>query len=186
MKKKFGMIFLLIAAIFMLSACTEEPEVVEPEEAEESGYLEITTLPAEIDEEDLEGLDFGHDFTGYDIIVDGVGLADVNFRSIGEDEIFPTHVPLHEVALALGMGVSDWSAETDEITVESFHGPVHFFVHDTEFYVNGETVDLGAAVWAEDGIVYVPINFFTEVLGAGAAFFNGGHVFIATEGIDMR
>lgn len=183
--KKFKrmLIFLFVGAVLVFGACTSDsPEPEEPYyeegEQEEEGYMPITTLPETIEPEYED-----HPFTGYDIIVDGVPLANANFRMVGEGEIFPTHVPLDAVAQALGFGPSFWNTEMNEVEIETINGMVYFTLGEELFFIDGAgSVSLTAPAVEYDGIIYVPIAFFREVFGAGTAHFDGGHVFIATEG----
>ena len=104
---------------------------------------------------------------------------------VGDDAIFPTHVSLMAVDSALGMDVF-WNLQTDEASFTGLNGFVMFVVGSADFIVEGETITLDQESLRIDDEIYVPIQFFRDVFGAGSAYFSGGHVFIHTEGGDME
>ena len=123
------------------------------------------------------------DFTGYPVIVNGQGLA-VDFVSVGEDEIFPTHVPLWPVAEQLGAGVW-YEPGSAEVAVDGRDGRIEFTLDSAVFAVDGETVELAHPAVLIDGEIYVPIPFFREVFGLETAFFQHGHVILSDTPGDM-
>ena len=112
----------------------------------------------------------------YEIIVNGVGLADAYARIVG-DEIFPTHVPLIPIAKALGVQV-DWDYDNGEVSLEGLNGNILFAVGSTDFLVEGEAITLLQYTVVADDSVYVPLQFFIEVFGMNNAYFEGGQIFI--------
>jgi len=129
--------------------------------------------------------DFDLDFEPhFDIFIDGEGLADANAIFVGDDAIFPTHVPVEAVANAFGVQVS-WDRDTNIVTMEGLNGAVSFVIGSEDYVVNGETVTIQASLDFY-GTVYVPIRFFSEVFGAGSAYSQHGQIFINIAESDMR
>ena len=184
-KRKIALLLALVVAAFGLAACggtnggdpTPAPPAPTPE------YQSPSTLPEELDPEDLVDLEWPED----DIFVDGVALSGVRARKISEDELFPTHVPLFAVADALGMtGGFFWDADAGEVTLEGLIGTITLTIDSNVFTVNGETVELFHPAIKYEDEIYVPLLFFRDVFGAGSAFSEGGQIFISSEEDDMQ
>ena len=109
------------------------------------------------------------------IIVNGQPI-DADHRTIGDD-IFPTHVPLEAVALALEVQVN-WNQADGDVSMEGREGNIAFQVGSESFAVGGTLVTLPQPSALIDGVVYVPISFFREVFGMNNAMFYGGVVVI--------
>ena len=130
------------------------------------------------------------DWSNYPIIVNGVGIPD-NFITIGDDQIFPTHVPLQAVADALGVEEVHYAQGDSQVfRLDGHKGAVQAMVGSAEATIyddqNQSTiVQLDAPVEYVDGVIYVPINFWRDAFGAASATFEGGHVRISdTEVMD--
>ncbi|MDR2703842.1 MAG: copper amine oxidase N-terminal domain-containing protein [Cellulomonadaceae bacterium] len=141
------------------------------------------------------------DWSQYPIIINGVGITD-NFQTIGDDQIFPTHVPLIPVAQAFG---AQYDISTIpggyEVTLEGLQGQIHFSTNsdgtDSEGARNTVTVGdnnsqpsprviaLDAPITVIGDVIYVPLNFWRDAFGASSATFEGGHVRITSEATDM-
>ena len=188
--KKVSLLLLALLFALALVACTdnesaddpiEEPPAVEDpgyEDEDDDGY--ILPVPPVGDLEDIDT-----DWSLYAVIVDGVGIPGASLETVGEDEIFPTHVSLMAVDSALGMDVF-WDMQTDEASLMGHNGFVTFVVGSADFVVDGEPITLEHESLRIGDEIYVPIQFFRDVFGAGNAYFSGGHVFIHTEGGDMQ
>jgi len=183
-KMKVVLILVLAIAVLALGACNSgnngyEDPVTPPDTTdpgyEDPGYDEPITLPGDIDPDDV------HELTGVEILVNGTPLVGVSALII-DDEIWPTHVPLAEVANALGVTVY---GAGEEIGLEGLNGMINFIIGSEDFEVNGETVTLWHSSVRHNGEVYVPIAFFRDVFGGGA-FVDGGMVVISSEADDMH
>ena len=117
------------------------------------------------------------DWSMYNVIVNGQGLANVSVATIG-DYIFPTHVQLRPVLEAFGITPS-WNGQTREVSFTNING------EDVVFRVGTATVTVGDVVVTMhqntviiDNSTYAPLGFFRAALGVNNAYFSGGHVFI--------
>jgi hypothetical protein len=116
------------------------------------------------------------------VTVDGVGVQGSSHRLVG-DELFPNYVSLVIVARAFGSQVG---IEGNEIVLDGLDGRISFEIGSEIFTVGNATVRLQQPALVFDNVLYVPVEFFTEVFGAGEAFFSGGEVHISTEAGDMH
>jgi len=124
-------------------------------------------------------------FDIHPVVVNGMDIPGTSLETIGEDEIFPTHVSLMPLDLALGMDVF-WNMQTDEASLTGRNGFVTFNVGSADFNVEGETITLIHESVRIGDEIYVPIAFFADIYGAAGAYFHGGTVFIDTEETDMH
>jgi len=147
----------------------------EPDPSEIDGYYEVADvyIPRYDEGEIVDPPQYIYD----NIIINGHPLVGVNHRIVGDDNIFPTHVPLVPVAEALGSGVN-WDRADNSITMDGINGPIAFPVGSDSFVSGGTIVTLGQPSVEIDGVVYVPILFFRDVFGMRNAMFYGGHVVI--------
>ena len=152
MIKKVGLASLMIVLVLALTACGASEE-----ETNYNGNVN------EIESGEI-------DWSRYPIIVNGVGITD-SFQTVGEDEIFPTHVPLVAVAEAFDVEV-EWDEDTDEVMLEGLNGEITFTVGSAVFEVDGRRVTLGQPSVEIDDTIYVPTLFFRDVFGAGSAYFS--------------
>ena len=173
-KMKVVLILILAVALLALSACGNGGG-----NEGDNGYQDPVTLPETLPEE--LGPDDVHELTEVEIIVNGMPLTGVSALT-ADGDIWPTHVPLPEVAYAMGVTVT---GAGEEIALEGLYGPIWFIVGSNDFTVNDEVVTLAWPSIREGGTVYVPITFFREVFGAGA-FVDGGTVVINSETNDMQ
>jgi len=186
--KKISLLLLALLLALSFAACTDNAPAEEPIEeppVEEPGYYEdddgyLLPVPpiGEIDEET--------DWSQYSVIVNGVGVLGASFTMIGDDAIFPTHVSLMAVAERGFHADVFWNVQTDEVFFPGLNGNIHFFAGSAEFTVEGETITLEQESLRIGDEIYVPIQFFRDVFGAGSAYFLDGHVFIDIEGGDME
>jgi len=138
------------------------------------------------------------DWNNYPIIVNGEGVA-ADFATIGEDEIFPTHVPLMPVARALGIADGITAIETQPGTIhiaDGHNGPIEISVGSDIALVDGNPVTMPAEVLLLDSCyrpapaadlvcgeqVYVPLAFWGQNVFGIWATFHGGHVTIDDAG----
>ncbi|MCL2249293.1 MAG: copper amine oxidase N-terminal domain-containing protein [Oscillospiraceae bacterium] len=164
----------------------EAPEVPEiPATDDEEDFVEAVPPIAELPEVDVVEPDDNDEFVLYPVWVDGVGIPNASFVVVGDDSLFPTHVSLMALDLALSMDVF-WNMQTDELSLMGLNGFVTFTVGSTEFIVEGETITLEQEVVRIDDEIYVPLQFFRDVYGAAGAYFLEGSVFIDTEETDMH
>ncbi|MCL2383559.1 MAG: copper amine oxidase N-terminal domain-containing protein [Oscillospiraceae bacterium] len=169
MIKTVGLVLLALVMLVAFTACgAQEDEYNNGNEG--NGY--------ENGEENLGG---EMDWDRYPIIVNGVGITDET-QMIGEDAIWPTHVPLVAVMEALEKSVE---VDGDEVTVEGLNGEITFTVGSTDFEVDGERIVLPQSSVEVDGTIYVPLRFFRDVFG-GSAYFSGGNVFVNTAADEMH
>lgn len=188
--KRLSLLVLALLLIVSFAACADNSPADEPIEE-----LPVEELPYEEDEEDeydapvppveedLEEPDT--DWSQYPVIIDGVGVPGASLETVGDDEIFPTHVSLMAIERALNVDVF-WNLQTGEVFFPGLNGNIHFFVGSADFDVDGETITLAQESLRIGDELYVPILFFRDVFGAGSAYFSGGNVFINTEGGDME
>jgi len=186
--KRVSLLVLATLLALTLVACgggESADEAVEPdlpieepgyEEEEDDGYILPMPPIGELPDTD---------WSLYPVIVDGVGIPGSSLEMIGEDAIFPTHVSLIAVDHALGMDVF-WDMQTDEVSLMGRNGFVSFVAGSANFTVDGETITLDQESVRIGDEIYVPIQFFRDVFGAGSAYFSDGNVFINTEGGDMQ
>jgi len=161
-------------------------ELLEEENEPEDDYEDLSDGEAYLDDEtylDDEGLDA--DVFDYPVVVDGVGVPGASLMTIGDDEIFPTHVSLMALDLTLGMDVF-WRLDTNEASLTTLNGFASFTVGSAEFTIGGEVITLEHETVRVDEEIFVPISFFRDVYGAAGAYFADGSVFIDTEETDMH
>jgi len=166
MKKKSLLTILIFAAVFALAACGRESEQGDstPPYVDANGEIDWSLFP---------------------IIIDGQrGVAADWHTAEGED--FPTHIPLLPVAAALGVTVDIAYSFPPEVNMEGRNGQINFTVGMYEFSVAGHLIELWQPSLLIDGDIYVPIPFFRDVFGMGAARWMGGHVHLDTETDDMQ
>ncbi|MCL2374898.1 MAG: copper amine oxidase N-terminal domain-containing protein [Treponema sp.] len=112
----------------------------------------------------------------YAIYVNGEGVEDSHFQVLTRDgelvdpeetdeALTPTHVPLIIVSQALNAAAS-WMESEGEVTMEGLDGEIRFEVGSDEFIVAGDIVSLDYPSTVIEGVLYVPLDFFTEVFGA--------------------
>ena len=121
----------------------------------------------------------------YCIVIDGEGLVGPLALFLDEDMDFQTHVELAPVAEFLGSEV-EWNQETGEVTMEGRIGQISFMVGSNEFTVDGQTVTLHHEAVDFYGSLYVPVLFFRDVFGMGAAYSFEGRIYINTDEDDMQ
>ena len=132
-----------------------------------------TPLDANVHDEEIHLLDFSQ----YNIVVNNSGLEDTFLYTLGESDT-PTHVPLREVLEALGIRPL-YNTETHQITLEGVEGSISITRDSEDFWVNGDIITIpGLPAIIVDGTAYVPVQFFTEVLGIGNAYYSNGSIFI--------
>jgi len=180
MKKHTRVLTLILAAMLILSVgCATQPEPTAPPTSPEAEEPEIEPHPMP----EVDPLpDAPSPFEGYDIIVNGVP-APSGFHHTVAGEIMPTHVTLLPVLNALGTSVN---ISNNHVVMEGMNGEITFTVGGNDFTVAGNTITLAHASYQTDGTIYVPLTFFREVYGAANTYFEGGHVFIDTEGPQMH
>ena len=163
MIKTIGIVLLMFVLLLVLTACFAENE-------EEPIYNE--------NENNVNNEEQEIDWSRYPIVINGEGITNA-VQTIGEDAIWPTHVPIVAVAEKLGEEVTV-DGTTNEVTLNGLNGAISFTVGSSDFSVDGQTVTLPDSSVEVDGIIYVPIRFFRDVFGAPSAFVDGGHVYINT------
>jgi len=151
-KARIILIVILAVALVTLVACGNDNG---------DNYVEPTDLPEE------------YELTSVGIIVNDVILTGV-YAYTATGEIWPTHVPVAQVAWALDAEVTGAGLDT---AVEGLIGTIFFELDSNEFMVNGETITLRHNSIRHNGNIYVPISFFSEAFG-GSAFLEGGMVII--------
>jgi hypothetical protein len=159
------------------------PETIEPDDEED--FIEVVPPIAELPEVDMVEPDDNDEFVPYPVWVDGVGIPNASFVVVGDDSLFPTHVSLMALDLALGMDVF-WNMQTDELSLMGFNGFATFSVGSAEVIVEGERITLDQEIIRIEDEIYVPLQFFRDVFGAAGAYFLEGSVFIDTEETDMH
>jgi len=118
------------------------------------------------------------DWSNYPIIVNGVGITD-NFATVGDDQIFPTHVPLEAVATALGAEAFVTVDDAQQVTLDGHKGRIVFMVGDDYVKLDGDqVVQLDAPTTNINGTIYVPLTFWRDAFGVPTANFQGGHIII--------
>jgi len=185
--KRISLLLLVLLLALSFVACGDSAPAVQPV------ATPPVEEPADVDDEDdgyaLPVPPIGElpdvDWSLYPVIVDGVGVPGSSFEMIGEGAIFPTHVSLMAIERALGVDIF-WNLQTDEVFFPGLKGNIHFFAGSADFEVDGETITLDQESVRIGEEIYVPIQFFRDVFGAGSAYFSGGNVFIHTEGDGME
>ena len=105
------------------------------------------------------------------LVVQGEGTS-------GNHRSFPTHVTLNPVLDGLGLARPGTDPETGMRTITGFIGPVAFRFGSNRAYLDGEPFVLSHPVMRVDGTSYVPIEFFTTLLGVDNAYYEDGQVVI--------
>jgi len=121
----------------------------------------------------------------YCIVIDGEGLVGPLAIFNDPNMYHQTHVELRAVAEFLGSEVY-WNADSSEVTMEGRIGAISFTVGSNEFTVDGQIVTLYHEAIDFYGTLYVPVLFFRDVFGMGAAYSFEGRVYINTEADDMQ
>ncbi|MCL2200795.1 MAG: copper amine oxidase N-terminal domain-containing protein [Oscillospiraceae bacterium] len=135
--------------------------------APESGYVGIVTLPAEIDPADFDPL-----VLNGEIVVNGEMVPSANLPFFSETENV-VMAPLRVIAEALGYDVN-WDATLRSIRLGV---AIHVWVGNTEAQIGRMApIELSAAPVIIDGVTYVPIDFFRNVLNQTAYVFEGQFV----------
>ena len=124
-------------------------------------------------------------FTHYDIVIDGEGLVGPLALFLEPDVNFQTHVELVPVAEFLGTEVN-WDQATNEVTLTGKLGDITFTVGTNDFAVDGQVVTLHGESVDFYGHLFVPVLFFRDVFGMGAAYSFEGRIIINTEPDDMQ
>ncbi|MCL1997033.1 MAG: copper amine oxidase N-terminal domain-containing protein [Defluviitaleaceae bacterium] len=126
------------------------------------------------DPDQLEGLmptlpvlNYEPDWANYPIIIEGVGLYQVDFH-MTETEVF---VPLRRVVETMG-AIVIWNPDTGQINVNN----ITITINSNEFILDDQTVTLLSPAILIGHTTYVPISFFRELMGFNNAYFEGGHV----------
>ena len=134
-------------ALWLSAADVEDSEIeTAPEYPADEGVTDVTTLPANIGDEDAAVEPPANiAVPGTGIIRDGV-------------EFFPVRA----LAVEAGFTVT-WESATRSAVLTA--GDINISVADkaTTFYVNGVSYDLLAAVIIENGVMYAPYGFFAHL-----------------------
>jgi len=143
--------------------------------ADVGDYVGITTLPGEVewDEED-DVYDFN---LNGEIVVNGEILEGAPLPFVNPDHSNIAMVPLRAVAQALGYDVS-WNRELQSVQMGV---AIHVWIGRAEAYFGRMApIALGAEPVNVDGVVFVPHDFFRNVLGRVVYIFEG-QIVIADE-----
>jgi len=172
--KKIKLVFLLTAAVLILSACsgtetTQDSSQTNQPSSNAPLYIDVTTGDV--------------DWAQVQIIIDGQrGVSARLHTPDGED--FPTHVPLIPVANALGVALNIEDSHPPSVTLNGLNGAISFTVGSNSFSVGNQTVSLWHQSLLVDNEIYVPIIFFRDVFGMGQAMWMGGIVYLDVEAFD--
>jgi len=117
-------------------------------------------------------------FRPYAVMVAGEGTS-ANHR------VFPTHVTFHPVLDNLWPPDPDndirprravRNEDTGLLEIEGFIGTVAYRIGSTTFYLNGEPITLAHAPTQNDRTVYMPIEFFSRLLGVDNVYYINGQL----------
>ena len=141
-------------------------------------YERAVAFPGDILDLDLDDDETDEiDWSVYDVIVNGQGLAGASTAFVG-DYIFPTHVQVRPVLEAFGI-VPSWNTALRQVTFTNIHGyEVSFIVGTNLVTAGGQEVTLHQDIVIINNSTYAPLGFFRDALGVNNAYFEGGHVFI--------
>jgi len=132
-------------------------------ECDENGYQDFVTLPGEVDLEDDENGYQGFVTLPGEIVVDSEILerAALPFlRTTDAGDV--VMVPLRAIAEALGYEVN-WNGYLRSVQLGA---AIHLWIGDNEVHVGRMVpIELPVAPILVDGLTFVPLEFFTTVLG---------------------
>ncbi|WP_138492905.1 N-acetylmuramoyl-L-alanine amidase family protein [Paenibacillus pinistramenti] len=75
-------------------------------------------------------------------------------------------IPIRVVVEELGFDV-DWDSKTGTVTIKQSDSEIKLLLNSSTATVNGQTVKLNAAAYAQNGTTFVPIRFVSEQMGLG-------------------
>jgi len=116
-----------------------------------------------------------YDTVQHEVVVNGNSIS-VGFL-VAPGESIPTHVQVSPVIHALGEGISFYS-DLRRISMDGFFGEVSFAIGEYEFHIEGRQVTLDMPSIVVGAFAYVPIEFFSDVLGIENVYFEDGKLFI--------
>lgn len=110
--------------------------------------------------------------TPVELVVDGGLIGTVPFVLSGDDNVM---VPLYLICPALELEL-EWVADSMTVIVG---GTASFVIGEDDYAkMNGIRLSLGAAPVIIDDRTYVPLGFFTQVLGLNNAYYQEGQIVI--------
>jgi len=143
------------------------PEPIHPGDLTDNGYMGIMPLPESIDSEyearrTIDALTLNGEVVVNNEILEGAPTPVIEGGAI--------MVPLRVVAEALGYDVS-WNEYLQSVQLGV---AIQLWIGNTEVHLGRMApIELGAAPTLIDGVTFVPIEFFREVLGQTAYVFEG-------------
>ena len=185
--KRLLVMLLSMSVLLMIAACGEtEPTIVQEEDHEEpvvahggpeAGYTEaVAGGPAILSPEEIDEMWAATiDPETVQLIVNGEVLDAPTPYTYSDGTGGTVMIPLVAVAEALGYTVVD---NGEEVVV----GPGSLVTAGVNSYHRGREapIELSFAPVIQDGVMFVPWEFFQEILLTSVAYMEGGNVYVVT------
>jgi len=107
------------------------------------------------------------------IVVNDNGLG-----SAANHRTFPTHVTLNPITDALELDRAARNEETNMMEMQGLLGDVGFRIGSNVFYLNGEPIDLPHPAMQVGRAIYVPIEFFSRLIGVTNITYEEGQIVV--------